>query len=89
MCLPCDYTCSGYMLSYEVQKFIISAEHVRIYMEVTRFELEGQNTSVKVAGRPGNNASATPHTRAFLPFPSPDVTKILKDTVKITPQYCQ
>jgi len=89
MCLPRDYTYCGYVLSYEVQKLITSAEHVRIYMEVTRFELERQNTSVKVAGRPRNNASATPHTSAFRPFPSTDLTKILNDTVKITPQYCQ
>jgi hypothetical protein len=50
--LPCEYTCSGYIVPYEARKFISSAEHVRIYMEVTRFEQEGQNTSVKIAGRP-------------------------------------
>jgi len=49
ICLPCEYTCSGFILSYEVRKFITSAEHVRIYMEVTRYELERQNTPFKVA----------------------------------------
>jgi hypothetical protein len=52
ICLPCEYTYSGYVVSYEVRKFITSAEHVRIYMEVTRYELERQNTSLKVASRP-------------------------------------
>jgi hypothetical protein len=48
VCLPCVYTCSGHMVTYEVRKPITSAEHVRIYTEVTRFELERHNTSVKV-----------------------------------------
>jgi hypothetical protein len=38
--LPRKYNCTSYMVSYEVGKFITSAEDARIYMEVIRFELE-------------------------------------------------